>query len=716
MKTKNAFPRTYEWLQRNNPELVGEFGQPDLNWTLDASTNHLRNSLIWIQQTCEGDFDRLTGVSDEALQDILALRQTASPEASLILNLLQIDLSLSVMGTATVQKRLQSVFDWSIYSICDTYPYQSENHFEISRIVDLFIRSKPSLYLQFGREIGLEWIKFFYYYVFKVGGLKELARLLAPYVMSLLSNILPEPDAIEASTRFAEWSIRDHYTDRTVLIYALYRVFAECHTGTQTHLHLGGSFALLIGEDIGLDTRELAREMLKTYKGVIPASLELQLLQASTVPDANEIMRKFDEILTTIRRYRTEVLSVGPDKMLFEYEFERSFVLISALVLSLLKAADANAVATVLAAWNGHPAESARQDVLFVLTNEGGGLLFSRQGARCGTDSQAHSNTFVELIRAINSFHGTNIVLNDDDTLAPHVPTRPGLPEDPVQSSIGYLAAMRNQFCFFQEREFLEQSKRAGVGGLKLVPGLPCPIQPLMIRDIGFSWPIASSMLSPDSDRKCEQVLIWTGGTFIAELQANWIADSLQQHAQVTIATGGMDQFRAEFSRPHYDAIWITSHCEFDHIDPHRGGLAICEGVEMKPGELANIAIPTAGRRLLILDACDSGAVPVYGGLSDFGFGPLLVSRHQAVISYRWPVEQLASALFNVLLAIGLRSNWFYAAFEFAVGILIEGKERILHELRGTLGDEHELIGRVRNNESIRWKALGFWGSAAFLE
>jgi hypothetical protein len=94
----------------------------------------------------------------------------------------------------------------------------------------------------------------------------------------------------------------------------------------------------------------------------------------------------------------------------------------------------------------------------------------------------------------------------------------------------------------------------------------------------------------------------------------------------------------------------------------------------------------------------------------------MLASPAQAVISYRWPVEQFPSALFNVLLAVGLRSKSFYAAYEFAISILIQGKDRTIEILTAALGQHHELIERIRNNESIRWNTLAFWGSAAFLE
>jgi hypothetical protein len=275
---------------------------------------------------------------------------------------------------------------------------------------------------------------------------------------------------------------------------------------------------------------------------------------------------------------------------------------------------------------------------------------------------------------------------------------------------------MRQHFMLPEGREFLAQAKQLGVGAFRVVPGLPCPAQALMIRDLGFSWPIAVTMEMPACDRTCREILVWNAGTLLAEQQAQWLSRILQPHVGVTIASGDMEDFRSKYSDQKYDAIWITTHGEFDHNDPHRSGLKLSETLTLTFDQLRSMPVPTGGRRLLILDACDSGAVPVYGGLSDLGFGPLMASKTQATISHRWPIEQFASAMFNALLALGLRSTSPYLAYEFAVSTMIRGKESIADELRAVLGDDHDLIRRIRNNESVRWNTLAIWGSAAFFE
>jgi hypothetical protein len=237
-----------------------------------------------------------------------------------------------------------------------------------------------------------------------------------------------------------------------------------------------------------------------------------------------------------------------------------------------------------------------------------------------------------------------------------------------------------------------------------------------MIKEIGFSWPIAATMSSPHSDRVFRRALIWAGSTFLGVQQADWIAEILRPQIHVTVASGDEETFTSEFSNPEYDAVWVTTHGEFDHMDPHRSKLVINEDTEMTFNDLRKIRTPAQGRRLVILDACDSGAEPIYGGLSSLGFGPLLASSSQAVICYRWPVEQFASAIFNVLLALGLRTRSFYGAYEFAVITVIQGKQTTIQQLAEVLGQDHDLVGRIQDNESIRWNTLAFWGSAAFLE
>src|ERR1700753_2814248 len=100
MKTEEAFPRTTAHLKQENPELAQAFGDADLDWNRDRSTERLRDALISLQQGCGSDFDRLSDLTIQVLQDSLALRTNAIRQAELILNFLQIDVSLTVMGTA----------------------------------------------------------------------------------------------------------------------------------------------------------------------------------------------------------------------------------------------------------------------------------------------------------------------------------------------------------------------------------------------------------------------------------------------------------------------------------------------------------------------------------------------------------------------------------------------------------------------------------------
>jgi hypothetical protein len=714
MRTKEFFPRFSAAITEINSDLASAFGDYPFEWSNDESVDRLRNEIVGIQQRCGGDIDRLAMISAEALQDIFALRQTASDRQKLLLDLLQIDLALSVMGTAYAQKRLQLIFDWAIYSLCDVYPYALENKFNFERIAALFHRDQPRLYADWGRGIGMQWIEIVYYYVFKVGGLKEIARRLAPFVVDLLCELLPAEDVIQPSIRVADWAIRDQYSGRAKLIKSLQMTYTACPAGTETHLSLALSFCLLIGKDAGIDTKKHARTLLLTYADTAPANWKLQLMQAAFESDATEIERQLPAIFTTITAYRLEVLRQANDRVLAEYEFERSLTLILGLVVALVKAGRTAAAIRLLASWKGANPNNAPGDVLVIIPNDVAGALYSRESAVFSTSNRDHETTFRRLIKAINEFHGVNIVLHDDDRLDPNIATRPGLPEDPERSSHEYLNAIREQFLWSKAQDFLLAAN--DVHSLKVVSGLPCPVQPVMIRDLGVSWPIATTLVRPQPDRECLRVLIWLSGTLIGELQAGWIAELLSQRAAIVVRTGDLDTFRADYANPEYDVIWVTTHGEFDHNDPHRSTLALAAGVTASFDDLRRIAVPGTKRRLLVLDACDSGAVPVYGGLSDLGFGPLLAAKNQAVISHRWPVEQFASALFNSLLALGLRSESFFAAYQSAVATMARGKDAVLSDLSAALGVDNNLVTRIRNNESIRWNTLAIWGSPAFFE
>lgn len=714
MLTKDDFPRFNRAIADTDLDIASAFGDYQLDWNDDQSVERVRHCIVATQQMCGGDIDRLNRISAEALQDILALRQAPSGNRKLLLDLLQIDLAVSVMGTAYVQKRLQLIFDWVIYSLCDAYPYGIENDFHLERIAALFSCKRPRLYAEWGREVGLQWIEIFYYYVFKVGGHKEIARLLAPFAIDLVCELLPAEDAVQPGIRIADWAIKDQYSGRAKLVGRLQQIYKESQLGIEMHFRLGLSFCLSIGKDAGVNTKEHAQTLLLKYSGTAAASWKLQLMQAALESDAQEIERQLSTVIETITSYRQQVLAQATDSLLAEYEFERSFPLIARFVVALVKAGKTAAAIKILAAWKGANPSDARGDVLIIIPNDSAGAFFSKEGAILSSSNADHEATFVRLIQAINEFHGVNIVLDDDDCLPPNVPTRSGLPEDPERSSHKYLAAVREQFLLPEAQDFLLAAPH--VHSLKLISGLPCPIQPVMIKDVGFSWPIATTLVRPELDRKCLRVLIWISGTLVGELQAGWISELVSQPATVTVRTGDFEVFRSEYSRPEYDVIWVTTHGEFDHNDPHRSTLLLGGDASASFNEVRRIPVPANERRLLVLDACDSGAVAVYGGLSDFGFGPLLTSKNQAVICHRWPVEQFSSAVFNSLLARSLRRASFFSAYQTAVATMVKGKDAVLLELTSALGADHDLVVRVRNNESVRWDSLGIWGSPAFFE
>jgi hypothetical protein len=716
MKTREAFQLFCNSMTTINPSLTNAFWDKELKWEDDQLTDRLRNEIIGIQQTCGADLDRLTAITAECLKDILALRRSATLTQALVLNLLQIDISLSVMGTAYAQKRLQLIFDWVIYSVCDAYPYELENHFELSRIADLFQRDRPAVYQEWGRAIGLQWLGIFYYYVFNVGGHKEVARLLAPLAIRILTVSLPAEDAVDPAVRVADWAIRDEYPGRAGLIEKLRDTFEMSPIGTDNHMRLGISLALLIGKEAGMDTKEQARKLLSDYEARIPPNWRLQLLQVAFQSDADQIEISLERIVKAIQDYRNDALAIAPDSILVEYEFERSFTLIIGMFLTCVRVGRTDAAAALIAAWKGLSTADARKDALFMIPNHAGGTFYSRRGAVHSIGNSDHETTFVALLKALNEFHGTNVVLHDDESLDPNIATRPGLPEDPEFSSNQYVEAMGDHFRFYQARDFLMDAKQEGVGALRVIPGMPCPVQALMVKELGFSWPLASSIQHPGRDREVRTILIWNAGTLIAEQQLQWITEVLGPDVEVCVRSGDIETFRAEYSNETYDVIWLTTHGEFDHNDPHRSSLQLSDSLHLNLDEFITMETPQTARRLLVLDACDSGAVPVYGGLSDLGFGPLLSARAQAVICHRWPVEQFPSAVFNVLLADCLRSHSFYAAYQLAMSTFAGGREAIIGVLSATLGEAHDLVSRIRANQSVRWNTLAIWGSAAFLE
>lgn len=111
--------------------------------------------------------------------------------------------------------------------------------------------------------------------------------------------------------------------------------------------------------------------------------------------------------------------------------------------------------------------------------------------------------------------------------------------------------------------------------------------------------------------------------------------------ANLSQFSGNQDDFLRMYQSSEFDLIWIDTHGEYDQFNPHRAGLVVAEGAVVQLGQLIGRA-PTqvVGRRLLVLNACDSAASGPIGAPGGLGLASSLASAKQAVVAHFCPVDQ----------------------------------------------------------------------------
>jgi hypothetical protein len=172
--------------------------------------------------------------------------------------------------------------------------------------------------------------------------------------------------------------------------------------------------------------------------------------------------------------------------------------------------------------------------------------------------------------------------------------------------------------------------------------------------------------------------------------------------------------FRGLYEREDIDVLWIACHGEHAAFEPERSKLTLSDGHEVSLEQLLAFRVPAAPqRRLVVLNACDSGTPAQFGGLAEFGIGSAIAGGAQAVVGHLWPVPFIEAAGFGALFAGALAARMYYVD-AFGHATLEGGVDAML----AALADQKPPGGLLERLAAARDSARGLlhWGSPVFLE
>lgn len=160
-------------------------------------------------------------------------------------------------------------------------------------------------------------------------------------------------------------------------------------------------------------------------------------------------------------------------------------------------------------------------------------------------------------------------------------------------------------------------------------------------------------------------------------------------------------------------------HGDYDYDNPTNSKLHISAAKSISLLNLVNATPLRQSRRLLVLNACQSGCSAVrYLSMNFIGFGSVLSNRFQSVVGHLWPVDSLAAAVFGVILCHNLLKD---IPWGIAVNISRKSLAKDNYEIFSLLNNDIKLdveaaIMKAVKNRREELNKLYYWGSPVLFE
>ncbi|MFD7731032.1 CHAT domain-containing protein [Kitasatospora phosalacinea] len=383
------------------------------------------------------------------------------------------------------------------------------------------------------------------------------------------------------------------------------------------------------------------------------------------------------------------------------------FSILGPLQRPLLAAGRTDRLLEVLGAWKGVPADQLRDDRCVTLGNTGSGVWY-RPGPGPGS---GRADSLVRLTKALNRALGLALVTGGMDDTALIAPADD---EKRTEHAAELETALRDHFDVEDLADYINEQDASA-----LVPLLPSlvPTQALLARSGGPVPPLAASFRKPLPDRAVSRVQLWCGDAPAATAEVRLLAAIFSNNfIEVDLVTGPdvtQKRFLSEYQRDDYDVIWVVSHGANPPYEPDRAAIVLNDTETVHLDDLVHAAAPTAsGRRLLVLNTCQSAAADMQGPYDDRGIARSVVGPGQAVVGHLWRVDGHAAAVFGALLAIELAAeSTFVKAFADALHHFQDWRALDKHfDGRGIGALVSELL------QELPEPTILDWGSPVFME
>lgn len=177
------------------------------------------------------------------------------------------------------------------------------------------------------------------------------------------------------------------------------------------------------------------------------------------------------------------------------------------------------------------------------------------------------------------------------------------------------------------------------------------------------------------------------------------------------------DLFLSKYNDDEFDLIWLICHGSFDFDNPNNSGLKISKTEFISIDQLEFIRPFKNKRRLILLNACQSGNSAIrYDGMGFVGLGPSLSNYNQSVIGHLWSVYSFAASVFGALfLSYCLKGNSWGDSLNRARIDMSNGKSAVLYTLGQSINERIQLLDSIEAR-SVELDKLIYWASPILFE
>lgn len=654
------------------------------------------------------EIDTYIKFTEELWVDLVELRRKfGTGEGREIINYLQLTSFTDVIGRLNGLGYFSYSYDAIIMSVMDVKIENGEDlTIENERLWDL-LRSRHPVIAYDSGSLVTTWLAEFFYCSYSQGSFASVCNDYFEPALQLSKSTPLDEEKLRLLLNVNSWTIRYKPDIDNGLRIILKDEYARLDWEDSMKPMI--SFHLIHLQDLPLEERQAYYKELKTNKS-FKGHEHLQLLSSiANTPDTYKVYN--EEIRKAAKECSDHIEQNSSSEIESMYGRARLFKIMIPVIRMLVENGYAKELTVLLSSYYGNTNRLAKS-ILYLIPFHPEGIIYAYHTETLKIEQ--NSEKFLrEITRLYNALFNTTLSAIGDMEALP-VPERVmGIPKPEFAQLFEEKALQMYGF------EKLDKDFPKGLEGMLQLSFHSLPIQSLMLKYIDRTLPIKVSFSENHPKSRKEKVLIYAEGTGTSDLEKialTKLCESYQVPYSVLERDCSKAEFLKSYAKKDWSIVWIGTHGEHMHYEPHKSSLILEGGLQVGIDELIVRTPNIPFNRLLMLNMCESGLNSEMDGFKGIGFSHQLASPKQSIVSHLWSIEPKMAMAFGVLVAIGIiaRNLTYFEAYCFAIKALIKGVDHVIASISEELGTESEIVERLQNSGNIEWDSFLSWGSGAF--